>query len=155
MATNKKRMINLLPMGIPPYIFYIYTILDSDARKIFNSPSPCLSPRRLFHNSPFTLRHAQGERLSSLFLTCRSPFVVSPSIYRSSGGSRRMNGSLRTGFSNHERSKYPPAKLGALRLLAPQRGLSAIAKESNPPSSPFVKRGKDFSSLWSPTQSGL
>jgi len=88
MMTNKKRMINLLPMGIPPYIFYIYTILDSDARKKFNSPSPCLSPRRLFHNSPFTLRHAQGERLSSLFSTCRSPFVVIP---RSAGSNHERN----------------------------------------------------------------
>ena len=45
-------------------------------------------------------------------------------------------------------SKYPPAKLGALRLLVPQRDLTAIGKESNPPSSPFVKRGKSFPSLW-------
>ncbi len=45
-------------------------------------------------------------------------------------------------------SNYPPAKPGALRLLAPQRGLTAIGKESNPPSSPFVKRGKSYSSLW-------
>jgi hypothetical protein len=49
--------------------------------------------------------------------------------------------------ANFVHSKYPPAKLGALRLLAPQRGLTAIVKESNPPSSPFVKRGKSFPSL--------
>lgn len=29
-------MMNLLRMGIPPDIFYIYMILDPDARKIFN-----------------------------------------------------------------------------------------------------------------------
>jgi len=28
-------------------------------------------------------------------------------------------------------SKYPPAKLGALRLLAPRRGLIAIGKKEN------------------------
>jgi hypothetical protein len=44
-TTNKKRMINLLLMGIPPYMFYIYKILDSNARKIFQLPSPHLSPR--------------------------------------------------------------------------------------------------------------
>ncbi|OGQ13256.1 MAG: hypothetical protein A2026_14350 [Deltaproteobacteria bacterium RBG_19FT_COMBO_46_12] len=33
-------------------------------------------------------------------------------------------------------------------MLAPQRDLTAIVKESNPPSSPFVKRGKSFPSLW-------
>jgi hypothetical protein len=38
MTTNKKRMINLLLMGIPPCMFYIYKILDSNARKIFNPP---------------------------------------------------------------------------------------------------------------------
>jgi hypothetical protein len=37
MITNKKRAINLLSMGISPYMFYIYTILDSDARKIFKN----------------------------------------------------------------------------------------------------------------------
>ena len=30
---------------------------------------------------------------------------------------------------NPQTSKYPPAKPGALRLLAPQRGLIAIGKE--------------------------
>jgi hypothetical protein len=40
MATNKKRMINLLSMGISPYMFYIYTILDSDARKKIKLLSP-------------------------------------------------------------------------------------------------------------------
>jgi len=45
MATNKKRVINFLSMGISPYMFYIYTILDSDARKIIKLPSPHLSPR--------------------------------------------------------------------------------------------------------------
>ncbi len=34
-AINKKRMTNLFFMGIPPYLFYIYMILDSVARKIF------------------------------------------------------------------------------------------------------------------------
>jgi len=37
MATNKKRMINFLLMGIPPYMFYIYKILDSNATKIFKN----------------------------------------------------------------------------------------------------------------------
>jgi len=31
------------------------------------------------------------------------------------------------------KSKYPPAKPGALRLLAPQRGLTAIEKEQENP----------------------
>jgi len=44
MATNKKRMTNLLLMGIPPYMFYIYMILGSDARKIFNILSLLFSP---------------------------------------------------------------------------------------------------------------
>ncbi len=39
-------MINLLLMGIPPYMFYIYKILDSNARKKIKLPSPHLSQRR-------------------------------------------------------------------------------------------------------------
>ena len=39
---------------------------------------------------------------------------------------------------------FIPPKAG----LAPQRGLTAIGKESNPPLSPFVKRGKSYTSLW-------
>jgi len=33
------------------------------------------------------------------------------------------------GGGGKKSSKYPPAKPGALRLLAPQRGLIAIGKE--------------------------
>jgi hypothetical protein len=41
------------------------------------------------------------------------------------------NGVERDGFHQmkEEQSKYPPAKPGALRLLAPQRGLIAIGKD--------------------------
>jgi hypothetical protein len=59
-----------------------------------------------------------------------------------------MNGLTTQSPRGEGRPFIPPAKPGALRLLAPQRGLIAIGKESNPPSSPFVKRGKSFPSLW-------
>jgi hypothetical protein len=38
---------------------------------------------------------------------------------------------IRAGKLQYKISKYPPAKPGALRLLAPQRGLFAIVKNKN------------------------
>jgi hypothetical protein len=62
---------------------------------------------------------------------------------------------IRIRYSSPRTSKYPPSKLGDLRLLAPQRGLTAIGKGSNPPLSPFVKRGKSYPSLWKREGGGI
>jgi hypothetical protein len=51
MMKSKKRMMNFRLMGIPPDMFYIYMISDSDARKIFKTNFPL---------SSFTVKKKRG-----------------------------------------------------------------------------------------------
>ena len=50
-------------------------------------------------------------------------------------------------------NKYPPAKLEVLRLLAPQRGLTAIAKSKSKTEKTMNGRLPELSNFESPRQS--